>query len=136
MATTEQMNVPESSTAHTISPLAENTSIAQEKSFIQEVAITKTEKLNRHGPMGGLDSSPSKRLKPGPIADLEPEGLKSSIEGGRTPTKTERQKGVAPIKAESVFPSSLGACYIDCHEGFSCAHVTVGVGQVLQLRMV
>ncbi len=103
MAETEKREVLEMSNPCIGSPVAESTSIAHEVSPLQEVAGAKTEKLDRHGPMGGLESSPSKRLKPGPTAGVDREEPNSSIELGQTLAKNERQKGVAPIKAESVF---------------------------------
>ena len=54
-------------------------------------AVTKAEKFERHGITQGVEESPSKRIK----LDLEDEP--------QILTQTERRKGVAPIKKESVF---------------------------------
>lgn len=54
-------------------------------------AVTKAEKFERHGIADDVDLSPSKRRK------LDPESV---IQGS---TRSERQKGVAPIKKESVY---------------------------------
>jgi hypothetical protein len=108
MMETEKMEVPGISNPCTVPPVAEHTSIAHQVPSIQEVAVAKTEKLDRHGPMAALESSPSKRVKPGPTTGLESEEPNSTIEVGQTPAKNERQKGVAPIKEESVFSTSRG----------------------------
>ena len=55
-------------------------------------AVTKAEKFERHGIADGLEESSSKRRK------LDSEN------GNRGPIQSERQKGVAPIKKESVAP--------------------------------
>ena len=51
-------------------------------------AVTKAEKFERHGATEDLDETPTKRVK----LDLGDEE--------ELPIKAERQKGVAPIKAE------------------------------------
>ena len=67
--------------------------------YAEDSATTKAEKIERHGLMngdrsdGGVDESPAKRVK----LDIESDG--GSIER-HEPTPSERQKGVAPIKAE------------------------------------
>lgn len=55
----------------------------------EDSAVTKAEKFERHGIAGVVEETPSKRRK------LEPEI------GTQHPTRSERQKGVAPIKKES-----------------------------------
>lgn len=63
--------------------------------YAEDSATTKAEKVERHELMngdrseGGVEESPAKRIK------LEFEG-----DGGRLETPGERQRGVAPIKAE------------------------------------
>lgn len=59
----------------------------------EDSAVTKAEKLERHGLEDTVEESPAKRIK------LEPENG-SELEKATAPR--ERQKGVAPIKAESV----------------------------------
>lgn len=56
----------------------------------EDSAVTKAEKFERHGIADGMEESPPKRRK------LESEN------GMQNPTPSERQKGVAPIKEESV----------------------------------
>ena len=57
-------------------------------------AVTKAEKYERHGATEDSEETPSKRVK----LDLGAEHDGNE----ELPIKTERQKGVAPIKAESV----------------------------------
>ena len=57
---------------------------------IEDSAVTKAEKYERHGAVESVEESPSKRRR-----------LDTSVEDGEQgPTKSERQKGVAPIKTE------------------------------------
>ena len=56
----------------------------------EDSAVTKAEKFERHGIAHGVEESPSKRRK----IDAE--------NGTQNPSQSERQKGVAPIKKESV----------------------------------
>ena len=59
----------------------------------EDSAVTRAEKLERHGLEDTVEESPAKRIK------LEPaNGSESKI----VPAPRERQKGVASIKAESV----------------------------------
>ncbi len=60
----------------------------QTDQITEDSAVTKAEKYERHGIADSVEESPSKRRR------LDPR-----VEDG--PTKSERQKGVAPIKAES-----------------------------------
>ena len=62
----------------------------QQGPMVEDSAVTKAEKLERHGVADGVEESSSKRRK----LDLE--------NGDQSPTRSERQKGVAPIKKESV----------------------------------
>lgn len=62
-----------------------------------DAAVTKAEKYERHGVADGVETSPSKRRKLDMTLANEEQG----------PTRSERQKGVAPIKSESVPPSTL-----------------------------
>ena len=60
-------------------------------------AVTKAEKHERHGGVEGLEESPTKRRK-----------VDASAENGdQVLTKSERQKGVVPIKAESASSRAL-----------------------------
>ncbi|KAA6414750.1 MAG: tRNA-dihydrouridine synthase 3 [Lasallia pustulata] len=67
--------------------------------YAEDSATTKAEKGERHGLMkcdgsdGSVEESPAKRIK------LEAEGHEGRV-GTHGPTPSERQKGVAPIKAE------------------------------------
>lgn len=69
---------------------------------IQESAVAKLEKLERHGPMESLDNSSSKRIKPDPTIQPESERFNPPESADQVPSKNDRRKGVAPIKAESV----------------------------------
>lgn len=62
----------------------------QQSSTAEDSAVTKAEKAERHSVTLGVEESPSKRRK----VDSE-----NRIRG---PTRSDRQKGVAPIKPESV----------------------------------
>ena len=66
-------------------------------SAVEDSAVTKAEKFERHGTTDadGIEESPSKRRK-----------IISENETQR-PTRSERQKGVAPIKSESVSSTSF-----------------------------
>ena len=70
----------------------------QQPPAVEDSAVTKAEKFERHGitDADGIEESPSKRRK-----------LVSENESQR-PTQSERHKGVAPIKSESV--SSISFC--------------------------
>ena len=70
----------------------------QQVPVAEDSAVTKAEKFERHGitDSDGIEESPSKRRK-----------ILSENESQR-PTQSERQKGVAPIKSESV--SSVSFC--------------------------
>ena len=63
----------------------------------EDSAVTKAEKYERHGVADGIEQSPSKRRKLG--THLKDEDVLKDEDA--RPTPTERQKGVAPIKAES-----------------------------------
>lgn len=62
----------------------------QQVPMTEDSAVTKAEKIERHGSANGVEESPSKRRKV------------VSENGNQGPTRSERQKGVAPIKKESV----------------------------------
>ena len=69
----------------------------QEDVLGTDSAVTKAEKHERHGAVEGLEESPTKRRK-----------VDASAENGdRGPSKSDRQKGVVPIKAESAFSAAL-----------------------------
>lgn len=57
-------------------------------------AVTKAEKIERHSTTGGDEERSLKRVKLEPSSDLEVQK--------EAPARIERQKGVTPIKAESV----------------------------------
>lgn len=57
---------------------------------LEDSAVTKAEKYERHGAEAFEEESPSKRIKMERTHNDEGQGL----------TKSERQKGVAPIKSE------------------------------------
>ena len=60
----------------------------------EDSAVTKAEKFERHAAAEHDEEHPSKRVK------LESSG--DTLEGDPSLTNSERQKGVAPIKSESV----------------------------------
>ena len=64
----------------------------------EDSAVTKAEKYERHADTEQFEESRPKRVK----LDLAPE----ENDDGQAHTGTERQKGVAPIKAESVLTST------------------------------
>ncbi|KAL8761505.1 MAG: hypothetical protein Q9184_002384 [Pyrenodesmia sp. 2 TL-2023] len=65
----------------------------QQDVFAEDSAVTKAEKLERHGgPDNDLHQSPTKRIK------INPLDIQGADENGVT--KSERRKGVAPIKSE------------------------------------
>ena len=70
--------------------LLEQTVHPQQLPTTEDSAVTTAEKYERHGISDGIEESSSKRRR----VDTE-----SVIQG---PTRSERQKGVAPIKKESV----------------------------------
>lgn len=71
---------------------ADKTIHPQDARFAEDLAVTKAEKYERLGVYDDVEESPSKKRK-----------IDSSHESGNLgPTRSERQKGVAPIKPESV----------------------------------
>ena len=66
----------------------------QDAIFAQDSAVAKAEKIERHGADDEFHDSATKRVKIDPSASQE--------NGDDGVTKSERQKGVAPIKSESV----------------------------------
>lgn len=72
------------------SDLPDQTLHSQPLPTAEDSAVTKAEKLERHGIASGVEESPSKRRR------VEPE---SETQG---PSHSERRKGVTPIKKESV----------------------------------
>ena len=84
----------------------------------EDSAVTKAEKFERHAASGHFEEPPSKRVKLEPNSD--------TLEGDPGPTKSERQKGVAPIRAESVFLRQnllsfrLTMCQIPCASIWQC----------------
>ena len=78
------------------SHVVDNTIHPQQASTAEDSAVTKAEEFERRGIADGVEESLSKRRK----LDLEI--------GTQGPTRSERQKGVAPIKKESV--SSMPVC--------------------------
>lgn len=75
------------------SPSVEQVDYPQRISLEEDSAVTKAEKVERHGPTDSGEPS-SKRVKLEPSGDFE---LRKEA-----PARLERQKGVTPIKAESV----------------------------------
>ena len=71
-----------------------NTIHPQQTQFEEDSAVTKAEKIERHGDGQDIDNQPTKRIKLDASAGVETRD--------QAPTKSERRKGVAPIKAESV----------------------------------
>ena len=69
------------------------TSVAHPQDVVmdEDSAVTKAEKVERHDLNGNIEESPAKRRKLDNTAEIGEQG----------PTKSERKKGVAPIKAES-----------------------------------
>ena len=65
----------------------------QKIEFDEDSAVTKAEKYERHEAIDD-DHSSSKRIKLDPSGGIE--------KRGQIPSPSERQRGVAPIKAESV----------------------------------
>ena len=62
----------------------------QKDQFLEDSAVTKAEKYERHGPLEDVKEIQAKRRRiDGYVAGDE-----------QRPTKSERKKGVAPIKAE------------------------------------
>ena len=77
---------------HSAANLVEKRAHPQDVQMVGDSAVTKAEKYERHGIENRVAESPSKRRK-----------LENQQEDGHLgPTKSERQKGVAPIKPESV----------------------------------
>ena len=85
------MELVQSSNPHTL----DKTVHPQQIPMTEDSAVTKAEKLERHGVADGVEESSSKRRK----VDSE--------NGNRGPIQSERQKGVAPIKKESVAPTPI-----------------------------
>ena len=101
------MEIFETSMPSTMSALAEDADITHETLSIQDLTVAKSEKLDRHGPVDHPENPPSKRIKPGPTETetehIQVAGLGSSTRPEEDLSRRERQKGVAPIKAEWVF---------------------------------
>lgn len=86
---------PETSLTPDAAPKTFERSIHPQKTQQDEdSAVTKAEKFERHAAAEHEEEHPSKRVK------LEMSG--ATHECNPSPTKSERQKGVAPIKSESV----------------------------------
>ena len=66
----------------------------QQTQYEVDSAVTKAEKTERHGDMQNGDDPPNKRMRLDPSASSESQD--------HAPTRSERRKGVAPIKAELV----------------------------------
>lgn len=86
----------------TLDPLSTTRSVdrdvhPQQTEFEEDSAVTKAEKYERHGDANGVDESPSKRIKLDPTPASERQNL--------APSQSERKRGVAPVKAESVLHS-------------------------------
>lgn len=96
--------------------------MAHETPAIEEATRAKTEKIDRHDLMDNRENPPSKRIKPSPSGNIEPEGPASSTQPEEGLTRRERQKGVAPIKVESVCSQSPRCWCTYPREGFSCAN--------------
>ena len=75
--------------------LLDHTLHSQPLPTAEDSAVTKAEKFERHGNADGVEESPSKRRR------VDPE---SETQG---PTQSERQKGVTPIKKESVLSIAI-----------------------------
>ncbi len=67
----------------------------QQTPFEEDSAVTKAEKYERHGDTHDIDEIPTKRIKLDPSASLDPKD--------QAPLRSERRKGVAPVKAELVY---------------------------------
>ena len=84
----------------------------QKKCEDGDSAVTRAEKFERHAAINQFEEPPQKRMKLETSDDLTKDSLQ--------PTKSERQKGVAPIKPESVFYRHkvvspwLTTCQIPC----------------------
>lgn len=75
--------------------------VAHDIPVIEEVTSTKIEKLDQHGSIDDLEDPPSKRIKSSPSNDVvELDARVASKESVQGTAIRERQKGVAPIKAE------------------------------------
>lgn len=66
----------------------------QQTQFDEDSAATKAEKYERHADAQGIDELPSKRIK------LDP--TPGTVQISQNLPPSERRKGVAPVKAESV----------------------------------
>ena len=84
------------------SALPGDANIVHDTPKVQGAASDKAEKLARHDPVENLEKPPSKRMKPGLSESNELNPLGSSPQSEAGALKNERQKGVAPIKAELV----------------------------------
>lgn len=73
------------------SDLLDKTVHPQQLPTAEDSAVTKAEKFERHGVADNVEESPSKRRR------LDSEN------GTQGPIGSERQKGVVPIKKESVY---------------------------------
>ena len=88
------LNPVDSSTNLELGSTSEQTVHPQQSQFEEDSAIAKAEKIERHGNGQDVNDPPTKRIKLDVSAGLETRA--------QAPTKSERRKGVAPIKAESV----------------------------------
>ena len=86
----------------------------QQIPMTEDSAVTRAEKFERHGIADGVEESSSKRRK------LDSENT------NRGPTQSERQKGVAPIKKESVVP--MPTAYFSYHEPAYAGQVPLAPG--------
>ncbi|KAL8646857.1 MAG: hypothetical protein Q9210_005892 [Variospora velana] len=83
-------------------PNAEKEVHPQKETFDEDSTLTKAEKIERHGgPDDGICESPPKRIKI--------ENLATKDASMTETTRSERRKGVAPIKAESVMDRSINS---------------------------
>lgn len=89
--------------------------------------VTKAEIIERHGVTDDVDKSPSKRIK------LEHSDAVEERSNGLS--KSERQKGIAPIKAELVHIIHPGLSHVSYYAlDFSCIRRVAGKIRVLRLR--
>lgn len=96
------MDMNKNSDLSTPSASVADSHIAHEIPAIDEVASAKIEKLDRHGTIDHLETPPSKRIKSSPSKNIELNGRAPPTQPEEGAARRERQKGVAPIKAESV----------------------------------
>lgn len=98
----------------------------QQTQFEEDSATTKAEKYERHADVQGVDESSSKRIKLDPIAGAEQVDQKL--------TRSERRKGVAPVKAESVSLRHSVTCVLTYPDSL-CTHQVVRATTVLLFQM-